>query len=185
MPLEANSVVAFLYCSIHLWRWHFYFIKQHLVQSFGLRHYDSEKCYVYKLNATNSLIVGLLLNLIIFSLYGLVGLCTKIYLSFFLITYVLRVVHTGSFDLLVFVLIILCLFCAKDYIIPSQWVKCIIIILSVFLLGQVYCNFLLQTQWRTISYFKLQYIAEKNWTMSHCDPKKNNNEYTELKTYDF
>ena len=124
--------------------------------------YDSDKCYVYTRNATKSLIVGLFLNLIIFSLYGLVGLCTKIYLSFFLITYVLRVVHTGSFDLLVFVLIILCLFCAKDYIIPSQWVKCIIIILSVFLLGQVYCNFLLQTQWRTISYFKLQYIAEKN-----------------------
>ena len=63
--------------------------------------YDSDKCYVYALNATKRLIIGSLLNLIIFSIYGLLSLCIKIYLSFFLITYVLSVVHTGSLDLFV------------------------------------------------------------------------------------
>ena len=89
--------------------------------------YDSDKCYVYALNATNSLIIGLFLNLIIFSIYGLLVLCIKIYLSFFLITYVLSVVHTGSFHLVFCVLFILCFFLVEDYIIPSKWVKCIIV----------------------------------------------------------
>ena len=41
-------------------------------------------------------------------------------------------------DSLFSVVIILCFFCVEDYLIPRKWVKCIIIIFSVFLLGQIY-----------------------------------------------
>ena len=42
MALELNGVGTFAYCAIPLWWWHFCFIKQHLVQSFGLRLYFLE-----------------------------------------------------------------------------------------------------------------------------------------------
>ena len=98
--------------------------------------YDSDKCYVYAISATNRLIICLSLNLIISWIYGLLCLCIKIYLSTFIITYVLSVLHTGSIDLLICVVIILCFFCLEDYIIPRKWVKCIMVIISLFLLPQ-------------------------------------------------
>ena len=39
MALELTGVAAFSYCAIPLWSWQFCFIKQYLVQSFGLRLY--------------------------------------------------------------------------------------------------------------------------------------------------
>ena len=123
--------------------------------------YDSYKCYVYELDDLSTLLIGLLLNLIIFSVYGLFVLCLKIYLSIFLITYVLSAVYTGSLDLAFGVIVLLCLYILEDYIIPSEFVKCLIVFTSFILLGQIYCNFLNQTQWRLISYRQLDSISKK------------------------
>ena len=120
--------------------------------------YDSYKCYVYELDDLSTLLIGLLLNLIIFSVCGLFVLCLKIYLSIFLITYVLSAVYTGSLDLAFGVIVLLCLYILE---IPSEFVKCLILFTSFILLGQIYCNFLNQTQWRLISYRRLDSISKK------------------------
>ena len=123
--------------------------------------YDSDKCYVYAISATNRLVIALSLNLIIFYIHGLLSLCIRIYLWAFIITYVLSALHTGSMDLIICLAIIAYFFCLEDYLIPRKWVRCIIVNISLYLLVQIYCNFLLQTEWRLISYLRLQYISEK------------------------
>jgi len=39
MLLVSNGKTTLLYCAAPIWIWHFFFIKQHLVHSFGLRLY--------------------------------------------------------------------------------------------------------------------------------------------------
>ena len=123
--------------------------------------YDSDKCYVYAISASNRLIIGLSLNLIIFSIHRILSLCIRIYLLAFIITYVLSALHTGSMDLIICLAIIACFFCLEHYLIPRKWVRCIIVNISLFLVVQIYCNFLLQTEWRLISYLRLQYISQQ------------------------
>ena len=142
--------------------------------------YDSYKCYVCTLSECTKLIIGLLLNLIIFGIYGCVGLSIKIYLLTFLTTYVVSAVSTGSFDLVFCLLFIVTFLYFEQLIIPSKWVKWIILTTSLYIVGQIYSNFLRQTQWRLISYVRLYSL--KNWTMSQqCYPRKSAEEYVEFK----
>ena len=96
--------------------------------------YDSDKCNVYAISASNRLIIALCLNLIIFYIHKLLTLCIRIYLSTFIITYVLSAVHTNSWDLVICLAIIACFLCLQDYLIPRNWVRWIIVNLSLYLL---------------------------------------------------
>ena len=103
--------------------------------------YDSDKCYVYAISATNRLVIALSLNLIFFYIHDLLTLCVRIYLSAFIITYVLSALHTNSWDLIICLAIIVCFFCLQDYLIPRNWVRWIIVNISLYLVVQIYGNF--------------------------------------------
>ena len=75
--------------------------------------YDSDKCYTYAISASNRLIIALSLNLIFFSIHGLLTLCIRIYLLTFIITYALGALHTNSKDLIICLAIIACFFLSR------------------------------------------------------------------------
>ena len=70
MPEVLNGTAVFLHSTIPIWSWHFCFIKQHLVQSYGLRLYIMNRVILVDMISFNSLEKHLYLRVECFYLWG-------------------------------------------------------------------------------------------------------------------
>ena len=153
MSLNDDLSIALFSCSILIVLDHISELSSFIVT------YHSDKWNVYEISASNRLTIALCLNLLVFYIHDLFTLCMKIYLSTFIITYVLSAVHSESWDLVLCLATLSCFFFLKDPI-RRNWVKWIILCLSFCLVVLIYCDFLLQTEWRLMSYHSLQYVSQ-------------------------